>query len=105
MPVPGVLIDMFLSADGSYSISGTSNALGYYRLARTISIPISWQRKRVTAIYDQVYSGFPAQRPGLLRIVRADRRNARVGQQWKLAAAHRRFVLQSRDPIFANGFE
>jgi len=106
MPVPGVLIDTFLSADGSYSISGTSNALGYYS-ARPYNFDTYFLATEAgDGYFDQVYSGISCPNGpayyGLCALTGATPVSVNSGSSQPHIVD---FVLQSRDPIFANGFE
>jgi hypothetical protein len=106
MPLAGVLVDMFRTLDQGYRASGVSNALGYYYARPNEFDTYFLATEAGDGYFDQVYSGISCPNGSAYYGLCALDGAAPVPLNSGSSQPHIvDFVLQSSDPIFANGFD
>ncbi|HZP64788.1 MAG TPA: carboxypeptidase regulatory-like domain-containing protein [Rudaea sp.] len=105
-PIPGALVDLFDTANGMYFASGVADAQGYYVAAGNLGHDYFLGTEAGPGYYDQVYAGIAcplgAAYYGLCPLTNATAVPLSASSMQPHIV---NFVLQSNDPIFANGFE
>lgn len=105
-PLPGTFVDLFRSADETYFGSGIADDAGYYIAHADTGAGYFLATDTSSDYFNQVYSGIScplgAAYEGLCSLSGA----SAVAVPLTAGSPHVvNFVLASRDPIFANGFE
>ena len=105
VPINGVIVDLFNVSDGSYQNSGVTDALGYY------AAPSNYDAYFVataagSGYIDQVYAGISCpDGPAYYGLCALTSATPVLLNATSIQPHVVNFVLQSNDPIFADGFD